>query len=334
MLFASSSGGLSSGPIVVFFVALGLFVAFLLQRRAERRAMFQLCATAIGGTLVDADTDGFRATVRGLHLDVQLEGGGKDSPDHTYVSVKAAAPFALVLYVRPRTGSDAPAVESGPPIDIVVGDPVLDAAWIIEGAPRERVTRMLEDPDLRSKLRAFRGVDEPSVVIEEDTVRVSRRDFDTHGDAMATERIELALALAEAAVAESGRDLPVNEGSADYRTAARRPDGARERAQIEALERRRASRDIVKARTALVLGQLAAPGMLLFLAMTTPGAVVPALVPTAMLVTQALVARSLGGPYLKLLRRTRRGMADHAAIVVIGMANVFLLSRIVTAVLH
>jgi hypothetical protein len=178
-------------------------------------------------------------------------------------------------------------------------------------------------------------VNEPNVALEDDHVLVSRRDFDTHGDGMATERIELALALAEAAVAESARDLPVNEGAADYRTATRRPDGRGERAQIEALARVRASREIVKARAVLVRGQLAAPGMLLLTSMTMRrGTVVPALVPAAMLIAQAVVARSLGGPYLKLLRRTKRGMADHMALVVIGMANVFLVSQILSALVR
>jgi hypothetical protein len=335
MLFASSAGGPSSGPIVLFFVAVTLVVAFIFQRRAERRAMFQACATAIGAQLVDADTDTFTATVRGLRLVVELAAGGKNSPEHTYVTMKATAPFALVLYLRLRTTGEERAIQKGDADDILIGDPVLDAAWLIEGAPRERVVRMLEDPTLRAKLRAFRGVNEPNVVLEDDHVLVSRRDFDTRGNVMATERIELALALAEAAVAESARDLPVNEGAADYRTVARRPDGRGERAQIETLARVRASREIVKARAVLVLGQLAAPGMLFLTSMTMRrGAVVPALVPAAMLIAQAVVARSLGGPYLKLLRRTKCGMADHVALVVIGMANVFLVSQILSALVR
>jgi hypothetical protein len=335
MLFASSAAGPSSGPIVLSCVVLALVVAFLLQRRAERRSMFEICAVELGAELVETSTDRFTATVRGLRLDVELAAGGKEGPDHTHVAVKAPAPFALVLYLRLRTTGEERAIQKGDAVNILVGDPVLDAAWIVEGAPRERVLRMLEDPALRTRLRALRGVNEPSVVVEDDHVLVSRRDFDTHGISLATERIELALALAEAAVAESARDLPAKEGAADYRTAARRPDGRGERAQIEALARLRASREIGKARTALVVGELAAPGMLLVLSTTMrAGAFVPALVPAAMLISQVVVASKLGSPYLRLLRRTRRGAADHAAMVAIAMANVFLVSRIVSALLR
>lgn len=144
MLFASSAGGPSSGTIVVFLVALTLFVAFILQQRAERRAMFKACATALGGQLVDADTDSFSATVRGLRLDVELAAGGKNTPKYTHVEVKAAAPFALILYLRPQTAGELRAVQEGEAVDLQVGDPDFDAAWIVEGAPRERVVRLLE----------------------------------------------------------------------------------------------------------------------------------------------------------------------------------------------
>jgi hypothetical protein len=189
---------------------------------------------------------------------------------------------------------------------------------------------MLEDPGLRARLHAFRDVPEPSVAIEDDHVLVSRRGLDTLGKDLVLDRIELALALAEAAVAESARDLPVPEGATDYRTAVR-PDGRGERAQIEALAMVRASRQIVGARVALVLAQLASPGIVLFLSTRMkPGASVPTLVYLVMLGVQGITAINLLQPYLKLLRQAKRSPTNDVALVVVGVAALLLVYPMVS----
>lgn len=219
-------------------------------------------------------------------------------------------------------------MQKGDAVDVLIGDPTIDPHWIIEGAPRERVVRMLEDPALRAHLRQFHGVSEPSVMLEDDHVRVSELGFPIASNVLGTERIELALALAEAAAAESARPLEANPAG-DYRTATR-PDGRGELAEIAALKRLRAAAQLRSARWALVVTQLMAPAMLVYMTVVSrAGRMLPGTVAIPLLVMHLACSRLFAGNYWSLRKVAGPSSADTLPLVVVGLANLLLVGMLV-----
>lgn len=245
--------------VVFLFVVLGL-IAWGIQGAQARAAMFVAAGKKLGVVGLKHSAGSLQGTVRGLGLDVMFVSGSKTEQASTKVQV-TFSPCALMLHLRKQTIAEERAVRAGDAVDLTIGDPEFDAAWIVEGAPAERVTRLLSDPVLRRSLLAFSELDSPSISIEDGKVHLHKDGQDIDGNTILTERIELALAVAEAVVDESETPLAgaeVDPAGSDYRsvrTVDTRPAGA---AKIAELKRLRAAR----ARKELRVVAIATMGML------------------------------------------------------------------------
>src|ERR1700722_2326941 len=98
---------------------------------------------------------GARGTIQGRLVRYVTVSGHKGFTGFT----RATAPFPpgapqLELHLKPQTRDDEGLVQRGEEIDVVVGDPPFDSAFVVEAAPAETV-RALLDPHTRSMLRAL-----------------------------------------------------------------------------------------------------------------------------------------------------------------------------------
>ncbi|WP_437754787.1 hypothetical protein [Sorangium sp. So ce1389] len=106
--------------------------------------------------VVDPDT-----TIRGyigdqqVTFEIKTEVESDMTLDWTEASVPIHAGLELLLSVRPRTRGDERDVARGLALDLRLGDPVFDVAFIVEGAP-ERLVREILDEEVRRQLLALK----------------------------------------------------------------------------------------------------------------------------------------------------------------------------------
>ena len=252
---------------VLLFVA---YVVYSIRASRKRKAKFAACAERLGIQGFKHTAGSMSGTVRGLALDVKFVSGSKNTPAHTTIDV-ACSPCPVLLHLRLQTDAEVQSVKKGEAIDLTIGDPQLDAAWIIEGAPPERVLRILEDPSLRARLVAFSQSDTPSIQIDDGKVHLYLRGTEVGAEAIATERIELALGLAEAVIADAATPLPAREidvAAFTYRTAPRVDPEIAAAAQVAELKLLRATRALADLRLAAIASHCFVPVMLLCLQLT------------------------------------------------------------------
>lgn len=140
---------LGGGALV--FAAVVLIASSMNRQRRETlvAAMRELEATD-----VQARRFGLNAVVRGVPVRWDVLGGGRGSPVHTVCSVRLERPPHLLMELRRQTGDELEQVRAGRAVDVVVGDPAFDDAFIVEAAPAE-VAKKLLDADTRRMLLAM-----------------------------------------------------------------------------------------------------------------------------------------------------------------------------------
>jgi hypothetical protein len=121
------------------------------------------------------------------------------------------------IHLRPQTERDAELVERGLAIDVVVGEPLFDAAFLVEAAPEETV-RALLDASTRAKLRALR----PCELHVADGEVIFRKPGKITDPVMVSEVVRLMGGLAARLVAvghevEGQRMKALQEADAGYR---------------------------------------------------------------------------------------------------------------------
>lgn len=144
----------------------------------------------------------------------------------TLVTAELPAKYPLELHVSEQTPSRERDVERGLRVDVTVGDPAFDAAYVVEAAPADVVCRLL-DPDTRQLVRR--------VLVGGDLTTSERRLVMTVpgwlvDPARAMPAIELVARIASR-VREAFADETVQAGI--YRD---QPDGAAERERIATRE--------------------------------------------------------------------------------------------------
>jgi hypothetical protein len=247
---------MSFSDVLNVLAAFGATAYLVVEIRAHRKqkAMFERCGERLG---IEGYTHTLRemsGKIRGMPLEVRFVSGDRYKVQHTTIEV-AFAPCAVLLELRKQDASEEREVRERRAVDLTVGDPALDQAWIIEGAPPERVKRMLSDASLRAQLAAFAEIDGATLKVEDGKVSLYKLGSEVGADAIATDRIELCLALAEAAVADAKTPLDhgeVSEAGSDYR-AAPRTDELEGAAKIAELKSMRAARRIAQLRLATLV---------------------------------------------------------------------------------
>ncbi len=199
------------------------------------------------GVLEDAHqpkSDRVRGRFGTREVEVRFIDRGVGSTRDPYTEVwflGAARRPDLRLHVIPQTTDDAEEVRQGRGTDVLVGDEAFDAAFLVEAAPADVVSRLF-DPSIRERMMSIRplGVHthEEGLLVEKsgwDNERFVRAMVET-GDAVVT-RIPIAFEEADrAAVSRAGyREMM----SAEQREATRRGEVAAVLARKTERKRRR-----------------------------------------------------------------------------------------------
>lgn len=234
---------------VVFVVGVLMVVAFAvgLSSIQRRRGALSDIALAIGGTAV-----GNRAT--GVHHGVATRfaftkrSSGKSSENWTEITAELPAKYPLEIFVRRHAWLDHGKIERGTMVDVVLGDPAFDDAFLVEAAPAD-VARILIDAPARSLLAGEPVVELSTTDVDGQRVLklATRRWIETSSEAvrlidattLIASRVRDAFAQADAAV-------PVAETGSPYRAiAAPQLDRANDRsAEVETVRALRAERRV------------------------------------------------------------------------------------------
>ncbi|MFO0758098.1 MAG: hypothetical protein U0359_16500 [Byssovorax sp.] len=273
-----------SSDDVYSFLGLLLAVGYIVvevQGRKKQKAMFVACGERLQIQDYNHTPSTMLGKIRGLPLEVHFVGASRQTPAHTTVDVGCPS-SAVLLALRPQTAAEQKDVERGDAVDLVLGDPAFDRAWIVEGAPAARIKRVLSSPALRRRLVDFASIQGARITVDKGKVSLYRLGSDIDKDAISTERIEIAVELAEAVIADAEAPLgpgDIAPGESDYRSggvARAEADGA---AQIAALKLIRATRAVHELRpVAIVLTVVLTLLLLGVQRIEDPMAIVPAII--------------------------------------------------------
>ncbi len=149
---------------LVFLAVIG-FVLLLLwyasSVAAARKARLQRKLEVIAGHL-GGGYESNRAWGEALGAKTTLEfttrGAGSSSRNWTHITVEVPRAYPLAIHVRRHIGSDRRVVARGDMVDVLVGDPAFDEAFLVEAAPVDVVRQLLDEP-VRAVLTAHRDAD-------------------------------------------------------------------------------------------------------------------------------------------------------------------------------
>jgi hypothetical protein len=319
MVFASSARHSDPMGFVVFAGILLLVAVIVLVRRSRRIKALRAAAAEVGAEVLEVSGHHLKARARGFEVAVQLSDGGKNSPSHTYVDVRTP-PFDLLLALSlERTRGSR---RGGDYLDVEVGDPGFDGAWVVEGAPVDRVQRLFTDASLRQKLVSFSAHRNPAADIEDGVVHLSKEGIDFGGAMPSTDTLLLALDLATAVMAENALPSPhATEQEGGYRAApAASDDRSGDRAAVIRLKKERAVRALRTMRPLLFLLPIAIsfPTMAFFSFSHARLPPFAPFLPAVMLVAPLWLMRAMISSYLSKRRMAELG-ADVPLYVTYGL---------------
>lgn len=201
--------------IFTLVVFAGIAIAVWHAQREKKRVLRELAA-ALGGTV---EGDLVRAAVDGVSVSVHLtsRSSGKHSQPWTYVEAALPPGYPLTIYLRDHAWRDDVKIKRGDMVDVVIGDAVFDARFLVEGAP-EAIVRPLLDEPLRTLLLRHEGCD---LATEGGVIRLA---IEGHLEraAAATPLVEAMTRLSRSVrdrSAEADRDVPLATTGDVYRGA-------------------------------------------------------------------------------------------------------------------
>lgn len=125
-----------------------LFAAVAMRHGTRRRDALARIAAHVGGTHDISMVWGMLHGV-GLRLNLTSRGRGSNRKAWTEIDVVLTAPFAL--YVRRRCVVDPGPFERDDTVEVTLGEPAFDEAFLVAAVPPEVAARLL-DAELRSVL--------------------------------------------------------------------------------------------------------------------------------------------------------------------------------------
>lgn len=145
-----------SGLGLVFIVA---FVAFLvvMEVRDDRRrdAALRSLAPHLGGTIASVGS-AVAGQIGGVPVWVRYttRRSGKHTEKWTEIDADLPDKYPLSMFLRPHQWRDEHKLSSGEHVDIRVGNPAFDDAFLVEAAPTD-VARVMLDDTLQARLLAL-----------------------------------------------------------------------------------------------------------------------------------------------------------------------------------
>ncbi|WP_437936859.1 hypothetical protein [Sorangium sp. So ce341] len=234
---------------------------------------------SLTGLLERAEIIDPEASVRGhigdqpVTFEIKTKSVGSMTLTWTEAHVPIHAGLDLLLSIRPSTARDEREVARGDAVDHRLGDPAFDAAFIVEGAP-ERLVREIVDEEVRRGLLALRP---DHVFSGPGALTLQMPDWVDEAERAAL--LVRTAARLGAACAEISRRQLADVGRADtsgYRGEVAPGTRARDREELDALQRTMERRDEARRKAARRL------------AMTVLGGVIAAL---ALLIVAAIASR-------------------------------------------
>lgn len=228
--------------------SVALWVVTAAKRREQRRdtALGQIAAH-LGGESQGGSAFG---KIDGVPIVVRFgtRGSGSDTQPWTEIDVEVPRAYPLAIYIRRHAWLDQGRIERGDMIDVQLGDPEFDRAFLVEAAP-EDVVRALLDATTRSFLSAHDRAELETIV--EGELRYLRFAVpgwleDLAAVTPAIHQVARIGARVRTAYADVDRPAPAQAGGSPYRSEladqpARDASAARA-AEVAALEAIRAAR--------------------------------------------------------------------------------------------
>jgi hypothetical protein len=149
----SASGSADSSVVFAGLTLVGVMLVTVAVTRWRRLAAIRHGMMLAGA--IDARIQGLRCavgTIEGRLVRYSIMEGSRGSKGCTLASTQLPTGAAqLELHLKPELPRDKALVERGHEVDLVVGDPAFDAAFVVEAAPAQTV-RALLDVRTRSEL--------------------------------------------------------------------------------------------------------------------------------------------------------------------------------------
>lgn len=233
--------------VIPFVFLTGVALALMAWARARRTGALAQIAAGLAEGYVEPNESGVIGTARGVTITFRFITKGSGSGAESWTEVVALGPFAEIdLELRPSGVLESWQVARGDAVDVEVGDPAFDKAFVVEGAPAAAVKKLLDAP-LRKDLLALA----PLVAKTNERGAVVEKRGWIEDVSKARVLIDIAAAIATrapAAVAEMVSESVVTDSSAYRGTVS--SDGGRaaidaardEVVQLRSMRRARAAR--------------------------------------------------------------------------------------------
>ena len=139
--------------ILVIFGIAAFLIGAKLRANRRRLAVVEDTLRAMGAQPKRFGNN-VQGTVRGVAVSYQLDDSDENSPPRTVCRASLAGPApAFEMDLRPQTASEERHVLRGRAIDLAMGDPAFDDAYIVEAAPSD-IARAILDGRARADLLA------------------------------------------------------------------------------------------------------------------------------------------------------------------------------------
>ncbi len=151
------------GVVLLFVLVLVVAVisfATTATTKAKAARMTKLAAIAahLGGQHDDSSKAWGTALGAKTTLEFATRGSGSSAENWTHIHVDVPKAYPLAIHVRRHTRSDKHVIARGDMVDVQIGDPRFDEAFLVEAAPAD-VVRALIDPAVRGLLDLHKQVD-------------------------------------------------------------------------------------------------------------------------------------------------------------------------------
>jgi hypothetical protein len=241
-----------------FAISATLIIAAVAQQAQRKDMLGSLAAQLDEGSGDGVAAEGKRGGIR-VEYRFRDRGTGKHRDPWTEVSAEIPAKYPLAMYVRRQGYHDEELVARGELVDVQIGDPAFDAAFLLEIAPADVARRLLDQPT-RTLLAAYDPVE--LFTVEHDGHRWLRFAFRTYcmDVEVARRLVDQVASIARRvrdAYADADAETPAEAAGSPYRPIlddTRARDTAAERSrEVAHLEQLRESRSDMSGTIAVIV---------------------------------------------------------------------------------
>jgi hypothetical protein len=144
-------------PLFALVVVVVGIAALTRSQRKKRQTVLERIGHMLGGG-TDASCTAW-GPVLGITTTYRFTTRGSSSTSENWTEIEVdLPPYPLSFNIRRHGWLDRGRIERGTMVDVIVGDPVFDEAFLVEAAPADVVRRLL-DEEVRTRLATYRTVE-------------------------------------------------------------------------------------------------------------------------------------------------------------------------------